>query len=66
MMSRVALFRPQARNKPKQPPKAPKAAPFFLPTVAGLELQFAAPCDENTAPEVSTPRPRGEYTLPPR
>ncbi|XP_053394412.1 WD repeat-containing protein 36-like [Mercenaria mercenaria] len=29
------------RNKPKEPPKAPKAAPFFLPTVAGLEPKFA-------------------------
>uniref|UniRef100_A0A336LZ66 CSON006517 protein n=1 Tax=Culicoides sonorensis TaxID=179676 RepID=A0A336LZ66_CULSO len=28
------------RNKPKQPPKQPKQAPFFLPTVAGLELKF--------------------------
>ncbi|KAH3731188.1 hypothetical protein DPMN_057196, partial [Dreissena polymorpha] len=31
------------RNKPKQPPKAPKAAPFFLPTVAGLQPKFALP-----------------------
>ncbi|XP_052776879.1 WD repeat-containing protein 36-like [Mya arenaria] len=31
------------RNRPKQPPKAPKAAPFFLPTVAGLEPKFALP-----------------------
>jgi len=28
------------RNKPKQPPKKPKAAPFFLPTIAGLETKF--------------------------
>ena len=28
------------RNKPKQPPKKPKAAPFFLPTVSGLETTF--------------------------
>ncbi|KAK4047049.1 rRNA-processing protein utp21 [Microbotryomycetes sp. JL221] len=28
------------RNKPKQPPKAPESAPFFLPTVAGLEARF--------------------------
>ncbi|KAK3793159.1 hypothetical protein RRG08_024990 [Elysia crispata] len=28
------------RNKPKEPPKVPKAAPFFLPTVAGLEPKF--------------------------
>ncbi|CAH1774831.1 unnamed protein product, partial [Owenia fusiformis] len=28
------------RNKPKQPPKVPKSAPFFLPTVKDLELKF--------------------------
>jgi U3 small nucleolar RNA-associated protein 21 len=28
------------RNKPKEPPKAPKSAPFFLPSVAGLETKF--------------------------
>ena len=31
----------QKRNKPKEPPKAAKAAPFFLPTSAGLEPRFA-------------------------
>ena len=29
------------RNKPLEPPKAPKSAPFFIPTVAGLKTQFA-------------------------
>lgn len=28
------------RNKPKAPPKLPKQAPFFLPTVPGLEIKF--------------------------
>lgn len=28
------------RNKPKEPLKRPKQAPFFLPTVAGLDIQF--------------------------
>lgn len=28
------------RNKPKAPPKVPKSAPFFLPTVPSLELRF--------------------------
>lgn len=28
------------RNKPKQPLTTPKAAPFFLPTIPSLELQF--------------------------
>jgi U3 small nucleolar RNA-associated protein 21 len=28
------------RNKPKEAPKKPRQAPFFLPTVAGLEVKF--------------------------
>ncbi|PSN35551.1 WD repeat-containing protein 36 [Blattella germanica] len=28
------------RNKPKEPPKAPKAAPFFLPTLPSLTMKF--------------------------
>ena len=28
------------RNKPKEAPKAPKHAPFFLPTIAGLAPEF--------------------------
>ena len=34
------------RNKPKEPPKVPKAAPFFLPTIAGLQPKFA-PIEED-------------------
>ena len=30
----------KAKNKPKAPPKKPKAAPFFLPTIPGLETKF--------------------------
>jgi len=30
----------KAKNKPLAPPKKPKAAPFFLPTVPGLEHKF--------------------------
>ncbi|KAG7161754.1 WD repeat-containing protein 36-like [Homarus americanus] len=30
------------RNKPVEPPKVPKSAPFFLPTVPGLEFKFAS------------------------
>lgn len=33
-------MRQQQRNKPKEPPKAPEQAPFFLPTVQGLETKF--------------------------
>src|SRR3569832_1521248 len=28
------------RNKPKEPPKKPKQAPFFLPTTSGLDTKF--------------------------
>jgi len=31
------------RNKPKEAPKAPKAAPFFLPINQGLQSSFALP-----------------------
>ncbi|XP_056146623.1 WD repeat-containing protein 36 isoform X2 [Lampris incognitus] len=31
------------RNKPKEPPRVPETAPFFLPTVAGLTPSFAHP-----------------------
>ena len=34
------------RNKPIEPPKAPKAAPFFLPTKEGLTSEFAFADDE--------------------
>ena len=31
----------QQRNKPKEPPKEPEKAPFFLPTLPGVESRFA-------------------------
>ncbi|KAH7912241.1 Utp21 specific WD40 associated putative domain-containing protein [Hygrophoropsis aurantiaca] len=31
----------QQRNKPKEPPKKPEQAPFFLPTLPGVEQRFA-------------------------
>jgi len=31
------MFCNQARNKPKEAPKAPEQAPFFLPTVTSLD-----------------------------
>ena len=34
------------RNKPKEPPKVPKNAPFFLPTVASLNPEFLINEDE--------------------
>ncbi|KAL7988865.1 hypothetical protein Chor_007784 [Crotalus horridus] len=30
------------KNKPKEPPKVPKSAPFFIPTLPGLIPQFAS------------------------
>ena len=39
------------RNKPKEPPKKPENAPFFLPTVAGLDPVFAAPSKESAGKE---------------
>ncbi|KAG7092662.1 hypothetical protein E1B28_008998 [Marasmius oreades] len=30
----------QQRNKPKEPPKGPEQAPFFLPTLPGVEQRF--------------------------
>ncbi|KAJ7097769.1 Utp21 specific WD40 associated putative domain-containing protein [Mycena belliarum] len=47
----------QQRNKPKEPPKAPEQAPFFLPTLQGVEPRFAP--EQKTvedAPKKSTRR----------
>nr|XP_056704730.1 WD repeat-containing protein 36 [Euleptes europaea] len=35
------------KNKPKEPPKVPKSAPFFIPTVPGLIPQYASVEHEN-------------------
>ncbi|XP_073933073.1 WD repeat-containing protein 36 isoform X2 [Castor canadensis] len=35
------------KNKPKEPPKVPKSAPFFIPTVPGLVPRFAIPEQTN-------------------
>ncbi|CAE6502464.1 unnamed protein product [Rhizoctonia solani] len=37
----------QARNKPTEAPKAPEKAPFFLPTVAGVEHKFDTGAEQN-------------------
>ncbi|KZT09652.1 Utp21-domain-containing protein [Laetiporus sulphureus 93-53] len=39
----------QQRNKPKEPPKEPERAPFFLPTLPGLEPRFAIEEKESDA-----------------
>lgn len=36
------------RNKPKAPPKVPKAAPFFIPTLPSLSLTFDLSSEQNT------------------
>merc|ERR1711973_119583 len=41
----------KAKNKPKAPPKKPKAAPFFLPTIPGLATQFDLSAVEKAAEE---------------
>ncbi|NXE27907.1 WDR36 protein, partial [Ardeotis kori] len=35
------------KNKPREPPKVPKSAPFFIPTVPGLIPRYVAPEEEN-------------------
>ncbi|GAB0205426.1 WD repeat-containing protein 36 [Grus japonensis] len=37
----------QKKNKPKEPPKVPKSAPFFIPTLPGLIPRYIAPEEEN-------------------
>ncbi|XP_054253451.1 WD repeat-containing protein 36 [Indicator indicator] len=34
------------KNKPREPPKVPKSAPFFIPTVPGLIPRYVAPEEE--------------------
>ena len=43
----------QQRNKPKEPPKAPETAPFFLPTVSGLETRFDLSAVNDTSEDAS-------------
>lgn len=46
----------QQRNKPKEPPKQPDKAPFFLPTLPGVEHRFAP--EANIAEEAKKPTKR--------
>jgi len=48
----------QLRNKPRDPPKRPSSAPFFLPTVAGLEPSFELDGDASSRPADATSRIR--------
>lgn len=47
------FFLLQERNKPKDPPRKPKSAPFFLPTVAGLEPKFELPEEDKEDKKVN-------------
>ena len=38
----------QQRNKPKEPPKVPEQAPFFLPTLPGVETRFVPEVKDQT------------------
>lgn len=42
------------RNKPIEPPKKPETAPFFLPTVKGLQFKFDT--DENEDSKIREPK----------
>ncbi|THH13858.1 hypothetical protein EW146_g6403 [Bondarzewia mesenterica] len=37
----LEVIQARQRNKPKEPPKPPEQAPFFLPTLPGVEQRFA-------------------------
>lgn len=47
------------RNKPKEPPKAPEQAPFFLPSLEGTKPSQPAPLEEQTQ---LTPTERSRIT----
>ena len=42
------------RNKPVEPPKQPKQAPFFLPTLPGLEPKFIPAADDEDIPSTES------------
>lgn len=52
----LTSFPIQQRNKPKDPPKAPEQAPFFLPTLPGVEHRFAPPTTKAAEPKKSSKR----------
>lgn len=51
------------RNKPKEAPKAPEAAPFFLPTIPSLELKFDLSTSEKVEDESKIIVPSGFSNL---
>ena len=55
----------QQRNKPKEPPKVPKSAPFFLPTVPGVDFKFDVEKgdEETTVGIINTRRLSGVHSV---
>lgn len=59
----------QERNKPVRAPEQPKAAPFILPTLPGLEPKFVATADNDTDEsssrifDMSKLRPKTKFAL---
>ena len=41
------------RNKPIEPPKQPKQAPFFLPTLPGIEPKFIPAAEDEEIPSAA-------------
>ncbi|KAI0748597.1 Utp21-domain-containing protein [Daedaleopsis nitida] len=48
----------QQRNKPKEPPKQPEKAPFFLPTLPGVEHRFAVDDAQKAKEDAKKPTKR--------
>ncbi|GJJ12631.1 hypothetical protein Clacol_006874 [Clathrus columnatus] len=46
----------QQRNKPTEPPKPPEKAPFFIPTLPGLEPRFDITQKNSTSESAKAPR----------
>ncbi|XP_076062093.1 WD repeat-containing protein 36 [Oratosquilla oratoria] len=53
----------KAKNKPVEPPKVPKAAPFFIPTVPGVEFKLATEQEEETNTKLSKPKFKATFEM---
>jgi U3 small nucleolar RNA-associated protein 21 len=52
-----------SRNKPKEPPKKPESAPFFLPTTGGLNPAFISTSNAEAAAEPGESKDDGDQWL---
>lgn len=52
----VSNLPPQQRNKPKEAPKVPEKAPFFLPTLPGVDHRFDVEAEKDKKNAGSTKR----------